>query len=467
MDLIYSFSFFILLFLFVGFLSYFKSKKNLSDYFLASHNTPSWVVGLSAMATTYSGYMFTGLIGYTYLNGISVIWLCLGTFLGDLTISTFTHKPFRIRAKKIQSLSYSHLVSNWFFQNFKKLKVISSLLILIFLSTYAGAQFVAGAKALNYIFETPIYLGIFLCFVITLSYCIAGGIRASLWTDVLQSFIMISSMGLLCFFAIYQVGGLNEFFIKISLVSENFSSLVPQSHSANIFFMAVFMVSWIFSGFGVIGQPHVMSRFTSLDKPEQMKKARTYYYLFNFLFYVLSVSVGLCVRILIPEIADPEKGLLELSQTLLPSIIVGFILAGLFAALISTADSQILSCSSCLVEDFFKGKKNQYLYVKLSTLCCAIVATLIATFSQKNIFNLVWMSWSVLGGAFAPLILLYILDRKPSEKTSICMVLSALLSVIVWRYFGWNSFITDCFPSMMVPFLVYFVLEKKLNYFKK
>lgn len=146
--MILSFSFFLLVFIVIGVLSTLSHKKTSVDYLLAGHSIKPWLVALSAVATNNSGFMFTGMIGYTYKYGLSSVWLMVGWVFGDFLSSLFVHKKLRITTGEEKVLSFAGALSKWGHFNYKKLRGYLGIITLLFLGTYAAAQLNAGSKAL-------------------------------------------------------------------------------------------------------------------------------------------------------------------------------------------------------------------------------------------------------------------------------------------------------------------------------
>ena len=406
--------------------------------------------------------MFIGMIGYTYMVGLSSIWIQVGWIFGDFLMSMFIHKKIRCLSQEKKIVSFSSILSNWTGSNYKILRMVCGVITIIFLSIYAAAQLKAGSKALFVMLDWEYYIGAIMGAFIVLLYCFSGGIRASIWADSAQSFVMIAAMGILCITAVDQVGGISMFIDKLRAVSPDYLSVMVQSDSSSSALMAtiLFLTGWMFAGFGVIGQPHIMVRFMTIDSPDNMKEARYYYYSWYTAFAILTIGAGLAARILIPEAAgfDAELALPTLSKQLLPEMLVGLVLAGLFAATISTADSQILSCCASLTNDFVKeGKKVSYLVTKMGTLLITALALIIALNGGDSVFVLVVVAWSVLGSSFAPLIIVYALGGKPSELTAIIMVISGITALILWKLLGLDSVMYEIVPGMVSGLLVYVV----------
>lgn len=461
---VYSFLFFLLIFVLIGVSSSFKSQKTNSDYLLAGNNIPPWLAALSAIATNNSGYMFIGMIGFTYTSGLQAIWLMIGWVFGDFVMSLFVHKKLRQITESEKVLSFGGVLAKWQRgTDFAKLRALVGLVTIIFLGVYAAAQFKAGSKALHVLFGWDYSTGAIIGSIIVFLYCLAGGIRASIWTDAAQSFVMIFAMAMLFFVGVDEVGGFSQYVAKLDAISSTYLSLKPTDLLLdNSIGIMLFVLGWVFGGFGVIGQPHIMIRFMTIDNAENMKKTKMYYYAWYLAFYTVTIGVGLTARLILPEVSsfDSELALPMLSQKMLPSILVGVVLAGIFSATMSTADSQILSCSAAFTRDILPKSKDNLIVTKLSTAMVTILALLIALYGGSNVFNLVLIAWSVLSAGFGPLLFIYAVGKKVSETTAILMIINAIIVTVLWRDFGLGDIMYEVAPGMLAGFITYAILYK-------
>ena len=456
-----SFCLFLFLFSLVGFLSVIKKKNTSLDYLLANQEIKPWLAAISAIATSNSGYMFIGQIGFTYIYGLQSVWLMFGLIFGDFVSSFFVHKSIRKKSEELKVFSFANLISKWHGENYRYVQLFGGLIILIFLSTYAAAQLNAGSKSMHILFGLDYRLGAIIGGIIVLLYCFSGGIRASIWTDAAQSLVMIVAMFLMVFFGIKDLGGFLNVIDKLHRVSPDYMKWFPSTDFSN-FFLApfLFVAGWFFSGVGVIGQPHVMVRFMTINNTENIPKTRIYYYTWYMLFYSLTILAAFIARLLIPEIdnIDPELALPTLALTLLPEFFVGIVLAGIFAATMSTADSQILACTASVTNDIL-SKKNNYLINKLVTLIVTVFVVIIAIEGDKNVFNLVLMSWSTLACCFSPLLIINALKQKVSEFLSIIMMVIPLITLLLWRYFDLNYIIYEVAPGILSGIFTFFIFR--------
>ncbi len=445
------------LFLVVGLWAMRHSRGTSHDYLIASRSIPAWLAGLSAVATNNSGYMFIGMIGYTYTAGLSSIWLMIGWIVGDLIASLNVHRSIRIMAQRRHAHSFSGLIAHWQGEEFIRLRRIVGALTLMFLTLYAAAQLSAGSKALESVLDLHPSIGAFGAAVMILFYSLSGGLRASIWTDALQAIVMIGSMALLLFSALKASGGIEHTFATLQTIQLGYMSWFPLNMQSHWLDIGGFVIGWLFGGIGVIGQPHIMIRYIALDSTRSLNRMRFYYYGWFALFYAATIGVGLMARVLLDtsQEFDPETALLVLSSQILSPALVGIMLAGIFAATISTADSLILSCSASLTRDFTKKPIESYRMAKLGTLVVTLTALLIALSSSKSVFALVLDAWGLFASTLGPIIALLAFGAKPSEKQMI-----ALIAVGGALFYFW-PFISDIYaiaPAWAGVFVVYFLM---------
>ncbi len=462
-----SFGFFMLMFVVIGLLSMLRREETGADYLLCGQTVQPWLVALSAIATNNSGYMFIGMIGFTYTYGLPSVWLMIGWIMGDFLTSLVVHKKLRVTTEQQNIHSFAGALSTWHGSNYRVLRMVSGTLTVLFLGTYAAAQLNAGGKALFVLFGWQYGAGAVVGAVIVLLYCFAGGIRASIWTDAAQSIVMIGAMVTMLWVALVKIGGWNAFTLALTRVSPHYMDWFPNDLSVHGWAGPfLFVAGWLFAGAAVIGQPHIMVRFMTMDDPDRMWRVRLYYYGWFTAFYAITICVGLAARLLLPETAnfDAELALPTLAHHLLPPVLTGLVLAGLFAATISTADSQIISCTAAITRDFPTRRLHGYKATKLATLFVTVLALGIALVHNESVFTLVLVAWSALAAAFGPLMIVYALDQRPTEGLTLTMVIGGILIVLGWRYLGWDQTIVyEVMPGMLGG-LGIFLVGKKLGW---
>jgi sodium/proline symporter len=341
---------------------------------------------------------------------------------------------------------------------YRWISVTSALITIVFLGTYAAEQLLAGSKALNSLFGWDYAWGIIIGTIIVVVYCFSGGIRASIWTDSVQTIVMIGALLLLFFVAIFAGGGVSNIFTNLEQMDASLVALFPSNLAWGFL---PFFIGWLVAGFGAVGQPHIVVRAMALDSAENMNKARNIRTICGFITAFTAIFIGFAARTILPNLRDPELALLDLSQELLPGILVGVMLAGLFAATISTADSQILSCSAALTQDLFPELAKSYKYAKIGTLVVSAIVLIIALVNNESVFALTIFAWSILASGLGVLLMLRCYEKPVSTPVAIAIMISGIAVSLFWRL-GWelSDAIYEVFPGMAAGFIVYLVLVK-------
>ena len=459
-----SFVVILLSFVVIGLASGRKATGKRKDYYLASSSVSPWLAGLSAVATNNSGYMFIGVIGFTYQTGLAAMWLMIGWIVGDFIGSSFIHKRLRQATAKTGEASFAGVIARWYGEKFGLWQKIAGIIMIVFLIAYAAAQISAGGKALEGVLGINPWTGAIMVATMVLIYSIVGGIRASIWTDGAQSITMMIAMTILLVSAFAGVGGVSGA-IELWRAIPGFLDPFPD----DLLFpgalgIVLFVVGWLFAGFSVVGQPHVMVRFMALDHDRNMGRARAWYYGYFTLFYLLATGVGMLSRLYLPDLADidPELALPMMATELLPPILVGVILAGIFAATMSTADSLVLSCSASFTHDLAPERLETPLILKTATAVSILIALGLALSGNQSVFSLVILAWSTLAAAFAPLLTLYALRRRVSEPVAIMMLVVGVSVALFWRFgLGWHDSIYEGLPGILVPLVIGWFLSER------
>ncbi|NET81140.1 MAG: sodium/proline symporter [Moorea sp. SIO1F2] len=454
-----TFIMFLLLFTAVGIYSATRKQNTTTDYLLASRNVNPWLTALSAMATGQSGLLFIGQVGFAYKIGISSLWLTIGWAIGDYLAWYFIFK----RLRQLSEETASDTVSSFLSQNMKGsrlIAIISAIITIVFLGSYAAAQLVAGSKALNAVFGWNYNLGIIIGAVIVVIYCFSGGIRASIWTDALQATIMIGSLLLLLVVAVASCGGTGQLWQSLAGIDP---ALINWNSSQQPWGFAPFFIGWIVAGFGVVGQPHIMVRAMAIDSADNIAFARNLKAALGLVTSISAMGIGLTGRVLMPDLlasGDPELALPYLSLKLLPVVLVGLMLAGLFSATMSTADSQILSCSAALTQDIFPAAAKSYQFAKVGTLTVTAVVLAIALLGNNNVFALVTFSWSALASGLGPLLILRVWQRPVNLTTAIAMMGIGIATALIWNLgLDLSSAIYEVLPGMAAGMAVYGIAQ--------
>lgn len=454
MTVMLSFCLFLLAFAAVGAAAVVKKKSEVDDYLLAGRDVHPVLTALSSVATNFSGYMFMGLIGFTYTFGLSALWLTLGWTVGDYMVWRFVHERVRRRSEAVGAVTVPALLGHDGKKSDHRIVKAAGLMTLVFLSVYGAAQLSAGSKALTVFFGSGHATGAVLGAIVVLVYCFSGGIRASIWTDAVQAVVMIAAMVLMLGYAMADVGGPAVLYTKLAAMDPALVRLVPDDLALGL---GLYFLGWIAGGFGAVGAPHVLVRSMSIRDPSEIRRARRVYFAGYIPFSAAAVMVALYARVLIPDATafDPELAMPTLAGQLLPEVLVGIILAGIFASTMSTADSLILSCSAALTQDLAPRIGKSYVFAKAGTLLITFACLAIALWGPKSVLELVFIAWSGLAAGLGPLLLLRLYDVELGAKTALTQIVVGLVTVIVWRELGLGESVFEILPGLVAGFAVF------------
>ena len=458
-----SFMFFLVAFTLVGVISSRKKTSTPEDYLLASRDVNPWLTALSAVSTNNSGHMFIGLIGFTWRQGVEAVWITFGWILGDLLTWFWVHRRVRNQSEEVGAASVPALLArDRHGNNQRPIAVLAGLLTFFFLGGYAAAQLKAGSTTLHALFGWPIWLGSVIGVLVVVIYCMSGGIRASIWTDSVQSIVMVGAMSVLLGACYMEVGGPSELMAALTAIDPQLTEILPHGLA---FGLGLYVLGFVFGGIGTVGQPHILIRFMAVDEADSIKKARVIYFVWYTFFSVAALAVGLYARALMPDItagldaeaaiAATEGALPMLAVKMLPSLLIGVMLAGIFSATMSTADSQILSCSAAVTQDVMPRWQHSYAASKFATVGVAALSLLIALTASSGVFTLVLVAWSALAAALGPLLILRLAGQPLPTGLALLMMVSGVGTVFAWGASPWADSVFKALPGMIVPFVIY------------
>ena len=462
-----SFLFFLSIFAGVGLASMRVKEDTTDDYLVAGRGMHPALAALSAVSTWNSGYMFIGAVGFTYLMGYNIIWMAIASTLGQLIAWAWLYKFIHEEGQERNIRSLSSLVAEKAGAPEAKLAAVLSVL---FLSIYAAAQLTSGGKALFVMLGWDELIGILIGFVLVVAYCYAGGIRASIWTDAVQSCVMIVGSLILCWIALGKVGGFGGLDAGLYSQDPALTNIMPPDL---MFGFSMWVLAFFFGGLAVAGQPQVVSRIMTLDTDNDRKQAMVWFFVWQTPFIILITFIGLASRVLFSSNDfDPELGLPMLAMETMPAIGIGMILASIFAATMSTADSQVLACTAAITDDIKPEWREDHKTTKKVTLVVAAFATAISVGGLyipggDSVFKLVVLAVYGLGSIFVPLLIIRWMGYKPDSTHSITMMVSAFSAVVAWSILpaimGWKSVsgadgLFPSIPGMGAAFAAHFIM---------
>lgn len=443
------------------------SSKGISEFFLGGRTMNRFVVALSAVVSGRSAWLILGASGMAYSQGISAIWAVLGYTVVEFFLFLFYAPRLRKFTAENDCITIPDYYAARFNDNTGLLRKLIVLIFLVFMVTYVAAQFASGGKAFFAHFGISQNLGLIITAFIVLAYTLLGGFMAVSYTDVAQGFMMIISLVILPIVAIISFGGWPEIQLELRASGENFLKPFSLGTIAFIGFLGI--------GLGSPGNPHILVRYMSIKDPSQFKWTAIVGTIWNLLMGIGAIFIGIAGRAFFPETtdlpgADTENVFIALSNHLLNPILVGLILASVFAAIMSTADSQLLVAASSIVRDIYDkiilkdiqvDTKKLALLSRIAVSILVILAVFLGLYSKDLIFWFVLFAWAGLGAAIGPTSILALFWKGTTRNGVIAGLITGTTSVMIWKSIPYlDNLIYELIPGFCLSMLATIIFSK-------
>ncbi len=454
----------------IGYFAYTRTR-NIDGYMLAERGLHPAVAALSANAADMSGWLLMGLPGAIYASGLIESWIAIG-----LTIGAWLNWKFvapRLRAYT-EIAGDSITIPSFFERRLRDrshlLRIVAALVILVFFTFYVSSGMVAAGKFFQSSFGWTYLHGAMLVAAITLIYTLFGGFLGATLTDVAQGLLMFAALVAVPIVAVIKIGSPGDIASQAREVNPDVFNLFAGDGGAGL--IALGIISTAAWGLGYFGQPHIIVRFMALRTPADAHYGRivsTTWMIITALGTILTALVGVAYFANDPvkEIHDPETVFLLLSQIFFHPLVAGFVLAAVLAAVMSTMSSQLIVCSSALVEDLVNiaGRKASakalLMYGRLAVLAVALVGFVLALDPDSAILELVAFAWAGFGGAFGPIVLLSLYWRKLTATGALVGMIVGAVTVFVWGNVDvLTSHMYEIVPGFIINFVVAVVVSK-------
>lgn len=434
---------------------YMKRTNNSEDYFLGGRGLGGWVAALSAQASDMSGWLLMGLPGAVYALGTGQAWIAIGLLAGTILNWIFISgrlRRYTIRANN--SLTLPAYFENRFHDKKRILLTASSLVIVIFFLVYTASALAAGGKLFHLVFGLDYRIALTIGAAVILLYTFMGGFMAVCVTDFIQGMLMLIGILAVPIIALVIVGPENlSGILDASGVAGGSASFLNLMESGGKPYTAVEIFSQLAWGFGYCGMPHILVRFMAVRDEKEIKKSRWVAIIWCTLSLLFACALGVIGRAYLYPVVlgteatgSAENVFIEMitklfTQDLALPFIGGLFLCGILAAIMSTADSQLLVTASAVSEDLYhqvlnpKADSKKVLNVsRITVLAVAVIAYIIALDPNSSIMGLVSNAWAGFGAAFGPLVVLSLYWKRTNLPGAIAGIVSGALTVLVWDY---------------------------------
>jgi len=447
-------------------------NKSQEDYLLAGRKLGPWVTAFSERASGESAWLLLALPGAAISVGLGEAWTVIGITLGIIASWYLIAERLRKETEKYDALTIPEYLHRKYQDNSNVIRLFSAVIIAFFFTFYVSAQLHASGKVINSLFGLSPVNGIIIGAAVIISYTLMGGFFAVAWTDLLQGILMIGTLVILPIAGFLELQG-SEYTLSDDLLQIGESNASFTMGRGGLAAVSVILggLSW---GLGYLGQPHLVIRYMAIRNPIDVKKARTIAILWALPGITGAFLIGLvALNYYGPEYFnyfDVEQAMPLLALELLPPVFAGLLISGAVAAMMSTADSQLLVSTSAITEDFI----HQYLginisnkaLVRLSRFTIVILGLFafgiayLSELQQRNIFGVVSYAWSGLGSAFGPALLLSLWWSDTTRKGIIAGLLTGFLTTIIWANTDLKLIVTERLVSFAFAFLMVVIVSR-------
>ena len=465
-----------------------RANKDSEAFFLGGRTLNPWVAAFSAEASDMSGWLLMGLPGLAYWSGIAsagwtAIGLALGTYLNWLIVS----KRLRRYSIRVDAITIPEYFSNRFHEKKKILLTISSIMIIVFFTPYAGSCLIACGKLFSQLFGLPYKEMVIVAAVFVLVYTFLGGFLAESASDFMQAIVMIIALVTILGLATAAAGGVGAVIAnanKIPGFMSLFASAVPTGTSANgtalfsqpTVYGGLSIASTLAWGLGYFGMPQVLLRFMGIRTERELTRSRRVATIWCVISLVCAVTVGIIGRVLYSDAymtygtGSTENIFILMATKLVPPVLAGLICAGILAAAISSSDSYLLISASAVSKNIWQGlihksasDKEVMTVSKIMLVLISIFAIFVAVGQNQVIFLIVDFAWAGFGAAFGPLMLFSLFWKRTTYPAAIAGMISGGVTVVVWNFWisklGGVFGIYELLPAFIVSSLVIIIVS--------
>lgn len=462
-----------------------KNNSDSTDFYLGGRKMGPIVTAMSAEASDMSSWLLMGMPGLAYLSGIcdpawTAIGLGIGTWLNWLLVA----RKIRRYSANINAITVPDFYSKRYHDDKNVLNAIAALVIIIFFVPYTASGFAACGKLFSSLFGVNYMVAMVISAAVIVSYTIMGGFKAVSTTDLVQSIVMTLALIVVVCFGVNKAGGMEAVIDNAKslpgYLSMNASYIVDTQSSSP--YGIITIISTLAWGLGYFGMPHILLRFMAIENEKKLVLSRRIATIWVFIAMTVAIFIGVvglgmtkASELEVLQGSNSETVIVKIaglisSHGIFPAIIAGLILAGILAATMSTADSQMLAAASSvsqnIVQDFLKIKiseKKSLLVARLTIVAISLIGVFIARDPNSSVFGIVSFAWAGFGGAFGAVTLCALFWKRSNKWGALAGMIGGGVTVFVWKYVvrplggAWNIY--ELLPAFIVSLILIIVVS--------
>ncbi len=410
-----------------------------TDYYLGGRRLGPWLTAFSERTSGESAWLLLGLPGAALAVGLIEVWTAVGCVAGIMFSWYVIAEKLRIDTERCNAITLPEYLAQRFGNHARPIRSIAMLIIVFFFTFYLSAQMNGAGKVLNVTFGIPNFWGIVIGAAVLVLYTMMGGFLAVVWTDLVQAILMITTLVVLPIVALFEISAQG---LSLGDALANAGTVASLTGGKTGWAGAAAIIGGLSWGLGYMGQPHLLTKFMAIRSPQEITMGRHIAFAWAVPAFAGAMLIGLAALALhngAGFYGDRERVMPALATELFPGWFAGILISGAIAAMMSTADSQLLVISSAVIEDFYRKTLKRELsdramvaFSRLITLAVGVAGMVLALTSDKLIFAMVSYAWSGLGSSFGPAILLTLLWKRTTGPAVIAGMLTGALTTVIW-----------------------------------
>ena len=431
-----------------------KRNNSVDDFYLGGRKLGPFVTAMSAEASDMSSWLLMGLPGVAYLTGLAeASWTAIGLAIGTYINWLIVARRIRRYSHRLDAITVPQFFSKRWGDDRNLLSAIAAVVIIIFFVPYLASGFSACGKLFASLFGVEYITAMLISAAVIVVYTVMGGFLAASFTDLIQSIIMTVALIVVLGFGVVNAGGMDA-------VLDNARSMAGYLSLSNIYdpatggsnpYSLLTICSLLAWGLGYFGMPHILLRFMAIEEEKKLTLSRRV----ATIWVVISMGVAIIIGVVgsgmtkagaLEQLADSETIIVRIASLIgdhgvFAALVAGVILAGILAATMSTADSQLLAASSSvsqnLAVEFFhlkiSGKKSVFV-ARATMVCVSLLAAFLARDPDSSVFRVVSFAWAGFGAAFGPTVLFALFWKRSNKWGALAGMVAGGAMVFIWKY---------------------------------
>lgn len=452
--IIVTFSVYLLLLIVVGWLGERRHGGSYAGFVSAGKTMGPLTTAISAAASSESAWALLGLSGLGYAKGAAGYWAAGGTVLGFLTSGLLLARRIKRRSEVTGALTFTDMLAARTGES-SAVRILATVIIAFFLEIYVVSQFAGAGKQMASMQLMSYEMGVLVGAVIIGIYVLLGGYAAVCWTDTIQGLLMALMMLIFPVVAVVMAGP--------GAIADNLATTDGGLWIGGevLAWSAIgFAVGQLAIGLGHFGMPHYLVRFITVGSERQAQRAVWIAVGWSSVVLFGAVTLGIAGRVLLPGLKDPEHILGVFTGTYFHPVIAGVVLAAVTAAIMSTADSQLMLAATAIINNLhirLTGREiEDRRKVRLSRLVIAVLTTIALVLALRDIpviYTMVLLAWGALGAAFGPPVILGLYWPRFNRAGALASMIVGPTVVIVWKLGGLSPILYELVPGFVVSMI--------------